>query len=466
MPIISKEIMNKPNILYIHSHDTGRYIQPYGYAVPTPNLQQLAQRGILFRNAFCAGPTCSPSRASLLTGMYPHNNGMLGLSHRGFSLNDYNQHIVHTLRQAGYFCALSGVQHVDQITDIASYGRRIGYDIILDKDDKQIVGEHPMAEQRAAQFLRNSPEQPFFLSVGFTETHRVFPGPHPDDDPNYCCPPAPVPDTPETRGDMAGFIHSARILDRKIGRVLDELDRTGLAENTLVICTTDHGIDFPNMKCNLTDHGTGVMLIMCGPGGFTGGKVIDAMVSHLDIFPTICELIEVEKPSRLQGKSILPLIRGQKSKTHAEIFTEVNFHAAYEPMRAVRTDRWKYIRRFDNRTRAVLPNCDDGPSKEVWLKHGWRNRTVYQEQLYDLIFDPNETNNLADDSAYSAIKTEMENRLQSWMRDTTDPLLKGPLAAPAGAILNSPDQSSHRDTTNTIPAISAHKKDRPDTDIS
>ena len=101
--------MQRPNILYIHSHDTGRYVQPYGYAVPTPNIQRLAEEGVLFRQAFCASPTCSPSRACLLTGQYAHNNGMLGLAHRGFSLNDYSHHLLHTLRRVGYVSALAGV---------------------------------------------------------------------------------------------------------------------------------------------------------------------------------------------------------------------------------------------------------------------------------------------------------------------------------------------------------------------
>ena len=104
--------MDRPNILYLHSHDTGRYIQPYGHNVPTPNLQVLAEQGVLFRQSFCAGPTCSPSRACLVTGMWPHSSGMIGLAHRGFALNDYTQHIVHTMRQAGYHSTLIGVQHV------------------------------------------------------------------------------------------------------------------------------------------------------------------------------------------------------------------------------------------------------------------------------------------------------------------------------------------------------------------
>src|SRR5688500_20272882 len=89
----------KPNILYLHSHDTGRFIQPYGHQVPTPNIQRLADQGLLFRKAFCAAPTCSGSRSALLTGQYPHANGMMGLAHRGFELYDYSHHIVHTLRE-------------------------------------------------------------------------------------------------------------------------------------------------------------------------------------------------------------------------------------------------------------------------------------------------------------------------------------------------------------------------------
>src|ERR1044071_684549 len=102
----------RPNILYIHSHDSGRYLQPYGHAIPAPNLQRLANQGVLFRQAFNAAPTCSPSRASLLTGMCPHSNGMFGLAHRGFVLNDYKKHIIHTLRSAGYRSTLIGLQHI------------------------------------------------------------------------------------------------------------------------------------------------------------------------------------------------------------------------------------------------------------------------------------------------------------------------------------------------------------------
>ena len=256
-----------------------------------------------------------------------------------------------------------------------------------------------------------------------------------------------MPDTPETRQDIAAFKASARILDGGIGTVLDALERNGLADNTLVICTTDHGLAFPGMKCNLTDHGIGVMLIVRGPGGFTGGRVCDALVSQIDLFPTICELLEIERPAWLQGRSMMPLVNGETTEINDAIFAEVTYHAAYEPQRAVRTQRWKYIRRFGDRHRPVLPNCDDSPSKDVWLRHGWQDRFVPPEQLYHLIFDPNESHNLAHSPEVSTALHEMRGLLERWMQSTNDPLLHGPAPAPPGAVVNDPDGLSPNEPT-------------------
>ncbi|HUS08341.1 MAG TPA: sulfatase [Bryobacteraceae bacterium] len=432
----------RPNILYLHSHDTGRHIEPYGYDVSTPNLRKFAEEAVLFRHAFDAAPTCSPSRASLLTGQCPHSNGMLGLAHRGFALNDYRQHIVHTLRgQAGYRSTLIGVQHV------AQPAAKIGYDEIVPIKNTHAAHVGPAA----VQWLKNGPKQPFFLDIGFQETHREFAAPGPKDDPRYCVPPEPLPDTPQTRLDIASFHATARILDQAMGDILRALEAAGLAQNTLVICTTDHGIAFPEMKCDLSHHGTGVMLMMRGPGGFSGGKVSDALVSQIDIFPTVCDLLEIDHPKWLQGKSMMPLIRGTRQEINDEIFAEVNYHAAYEPKRSVRTKRWSYMRNYDERRRPVLPNCDDGPSKDVWLEFGWRDRVVPPEQLYDLIFDPEERRNLAMDAALGKTLNEMRGRLDAWMRRTGDPLLKGPVKAPPGAQVNDSDSISPRE--KTIPAV-------------
>jgi len=416
--------MDRPNIIYLHSHDTGRYIQPYGVAVPTPNLQRLADEGLLFRQCHCAGPTCSPSRASLLTGQSCHSSGMTGLAHLGFSLSDDRRHVVHTLRQAGYRSTLIGVQHVSRAPD------EIGYDEVLPVAGKHVAEVAPAAEA----FLRRDHDQPFFASIGFFETHRVFTETSAEDA-RYVRPPAPTPDTPETRADMAGFIESARRLDDGIGRVLAALDSSGLAENTLVIATTDHGVAFPYAKCNLTDHGTGVMLIMRGPGGFTGGKVLDGLVSQIDVFPTLCDWLGIDPPEWPEGRSMMPLVDGSAGEINEEIFSEVNYHVAYEPMRSVRTRRWKYIRRFHDYPGPVLCNCDASPSKEAWLAAGWRDRPQPAEQLFDLALDPNEADNRIADPSCVAAADQLRGRLEAWMRRTSDPLLSGSVPPPEGALV-------------------------------
>jgi len=424
--------LDQPNILYVHSHDTGRYVQPYGHAIPTPNIQRLAEQGVLFRKAFCAAPTCSPSRASLLTGQYAHSSGMLGLAHRGFSLYNHKQHILHTLRKVGYYSALIGEEHLSKDPTA------MGYDRVSKLEGYQA----DIVAPGAIEMLSNGLPQPFFLSVGFFETHREFLKPSSIKDANYSLPPAPLPDTPRTRLDMGAFKASAWDLDQGVGAVLEALEANGLAGNTLVICTTDHGIAFPRMKGNLTDHGIGVMLIMRGPGGFTGGKVSDSLVSQIDLFPTICDLLQIDRPGWLQGESLLPLMRGEAEQIHDAIFAEVTYHAAYEPQRSVRTQRWKYIRRFDHHLGPVLPNCDDSPSKDVLMQYGWKERSRALEQLYDLIFDPNEACNAATDLSNAIVLEEMRDRLDQWMSRTDDPLLHGPVPAPPGAELNDPDQMS------------------------
>lgn len=431
---------SKINILYIHSHDSGRYFKPYGHDVPTPNLSRLAREGVLFRQTHTAAPTCSPSRAALLTGLCPHQNGMLGLAHLGWSLNDYSQVMIHTLGQHGYRSVLAGLQH------IAADPKRIGYDEILPHASTHAADVAPAA----ARFLRSRPQQPFFLDVGFFETHRDYPAPV--DNPAYIQPPAPMPDTPETRRDMAGFHASARHLDRGVGMVLEALETAGLAENTLVISTTDHGIAFPEMKCGLRDAGTAISMILRGPGGLSGGQVCDALLSNIDVFPTICEYLGIPQPNWLEGKSFLPVLKGEKSEVHEEIFSEVTYHASYEPKRSVRTKRWKYIRHFDGRATSVLPNCDDGASKDLWIASGWKQTPVTpQEELYDLVFDPLEHNNLA---GYERNRTQLKDlrtRLDAWMKKTNDPLLSGPVKLPAGGHVVDPDGVSPQELSRYVP---------------
>jgi arylsulfatase A-like enzyme len=222
-------------------------------------------------------------------------------------------------------------------------------------------------------------------------------------------------------------------MDNAVGRVLDALEKNGLIENTIIISTTDHGIAFPDMKAHLRDAGIGVSFMMRGPGVFSKPRVCDALLSQIDVFPTLCDHLGIARPSWLTGNSFLPILYDEKSEINDAVFAEVTYHSAYEPKRCVRTLRYKYIRRFDDRTQAVLPNCDDGPSKTYWMKQGWKELPLYQEEeLYDLDFDPSEHRNLANDPGYKQTLDQLRERLVSWMKSTSDPLLKGPVPVPLG----------------------------------
>ncbi|MEJ5199792.1 MAG: sulfatase, partial [Anaerolineae bacterium] len=353
------------NILYIHTHDTGRFIQPYGHAIPTPNLMALAQEGTLFRNCFDAAPTCSPSRAAMLTGMNAHSSGMIGLAHRGFALKDPTRHLAHYLHSHGFETVLCGTQH----ETTADRAAALGYERIIaapptptaadmagaDGQARRMMAQDLANARAAAEYLRMSHDRPFFLSFGMSCTHRPFPAPDPDINPNYVPVPPPLPDAPEVRLDMAGFITLARHADTCVGIVLEALAASGLADDTLVFFTTDHGIAFPRMKCHLYDTGIGVALIIRYPGHGQPVQVVDALVSHLDIYPTVCEAAGVPPPPWLEGKALTPLLDGTATAIRDEIFAEVTYHAAYEPMRCIRTDRWKYIRYFDDYDLVVKP---------------------------------------------------------------------------------------------------------------
>lgn len=434
--------MSRPNIIYIHSHDTGRRISPYGYPVQTPHLQQFASEAVLFGNAFCAAPTCSPSRAALLTGQSPHGSGMLGLHHRGFHLTDPNQHLCRTLLDNGYTTTLIGVNHV--ISDVT----QAGYQTSVPIESSHAHHVAPAAEK----WLASAPQEPFFLDIGFVQTHRgVFPSRHADENPDYTDVPASLPNTPETREDAAIFASAARIYDDGVGQVLKALEKAGLKDRTLVISTTDHGISFPRHKCTLFDGGLGVMLMMRGPAtdalpnGFQPGSRCDALISQIDLFPTLCEYLDIAPPKWLEGKSILPLLRNEIAQIRDEIFGEITYHAAYQPERAIRTRRYKLIRRFGNPKPQPMSNLDDGLTKSVYAAHGYAQRIHPTEALYDLLYDPQETNNLVADPTMKAVLSDLRNRLDHWMLQTHDPLLKGDVPLPAGAIANDFEDYSPKD---------------------
>lgn len=431
------------NILYLHTHDTGRYIQPYGCGLPTPHLQQLAQEGTLFRQAYCTGPTCSPSRAGLLTGTMPHTNGMWGLAHRGFALFHPETHMAAWFAAHGYESVLCGIQHEaeDPLT--------LGYQMILGDADysmgkcKRDWESFDLGNARAAaDYLGQKHTAPFFLSMGLFNTHRVFPEVTDPNAANYVATPPQICDTPENRMDMAGFIQSLQTADQAAGIVLDALKQSGRDRDTIVIFTTDHGLAFPDMKCTLYDSGIGISLIVKYPGNPMAGSVSDALVSHLDLYPTLCEMTGVPKPEGLQGVSLCPLLEKRTEAVRRSIFAEVNFHVAYEPMRCIRTARYKYIRRYSAYERPVPCNCDDSPDKSLRLEAGFYRHTQPRRLLFDLVCDPLERVNRIDDPDYSQVASQMELELEQWLEQSGDPIRRGIMFPPETALVNYPDSLS------------------------
>lgn len=431
------------NLVILNTHDTGRFIQPYGHAVPTPNLMALARDATLFRNACSAAPTCSPSRGALLTGMMPHNNGLIGLVHRGFSLKDPSWHLAAFLKGRGYDTALTGIQHE------AEDPRELGYERVLDDQDYFMgscdrdwrafdIGN----ANRAADYIKEDRDKPFFLSFGMFNTHRTFPEPAGAADPDYTMPPPPLCDSPENRRDMARYIESAKCMDECVGIVMAALRESGRLDDTLVVFTTDHGIAFPEMKATLYDTGIGVSLILRLPGGAMNGKVTDALVSQLDVFPTVCDVLGLEKPEGLQGESLYGLLSGQGGG-RGELFAETTYHVAYEPMRCIRTQNYKYIRRYSRYGRGMPSNVDEGPDKTRRLEEGYYNRLRDPEMLFDLRNDPMERVNLADDAEFSGVKAELVARLDAWLLRTADPVVNGVIVPPDGAKVNYPDSPSY-----------------------
>jgi arylsulfatase A-like enzyme len=431
------------NVVYLNAHDMGRYIQPYGHPVETPNLQRFAEDAVVFRNAFCMGPTCSPSRAALLTGETPHQAGMLGLAHLGWGLHDYGRHWLHALHRLGYESHFTGGQHISCGGDELAATRRIGFQHIHEG-----LGQLGWAET-ARDVLLAGPAEPFYYEVGFADCHRhrtEFPPAGPGDDPRWLRGPACLVDEPRVREEFAGYRALARQFDHHIGMILGALEASGLAERTLVILTTDHGIDFPHMKCTLRDDGIGVFLMLRGPAGsaWRGGRVLESLVSHIDVFPTLCDLTGAPRPDWLQGRSLVPLVEGGAAEVREEIHAEVTYHAAYQPMRCVRTRRWKYIKRFYDHPHPVPPNEAPCRTREIWEAHGWFERVEPREELFDLVFDPKEERNLAGDPECGAVLEEMRRRLAAHLEATDDPIRHGHVALPpGGATVPWSDPSNH-----------------------
>ena len=448
------------NLLYIHTHDTGRLVSPYGYNVPTPNYQLFCDDAMVFENAFCVAPTCSPSRSALLTGIYPHQNGMLGLAQRGFQLKK-GIHLAQLLSAKGYLTALCGVQHeIGYYTDHDLAAKELGYEVDLTSDatcfsERELVQWDSINAKLLANWLDSQAtgdleQRPFFVSFGMHSTHRAYPRSFGKGCNSSSRPPLNIPNTPITRSDFADYCLSAKMADDNLGVVMDSLRRNGLLEKTIVLLTTDHGVAYPFAKSTLFDEGTGVLMAIRVPGYRNRIGICDDLVSHIDVMPTLFDLLGLDKPSYFEGQSFAGVFTGRGYTARESVYCEMNFHTSYEPARSVRTSRYKYIRYYDDFLGINCSNIDDSPVKEQYGEQELRSRSKSREYLFDLLYDASETNNLATDPGYARILNSMRSRLRNHMEKTSDPLLDG-------AIEILPEWK-----VNSVDCYSAHSKDPGD----
>lgn len=421
------------NLIYIHTHDSGRLFGVYGYDVPSNNLRSFADDAITFNNMYCVSPTCSPSRAALLTGLYPHQNGMLGLAQRGFSLCDIRKHLCQFLKRNHYHTVLSGVQHEIGFYLNIEDSDGLGYDEVITesingyKKSDLFLWDKKNAENVCAWLTEyDSKKQNFFISFGMNGTHRPFPECIDDSiNENYVKPCSPIYNNEVNRNDYAKYLTSAKYADECFGMVIAALKKTKHYDDTLIIFTTDHGVAMPFHKCTLSDKGIGVSMLMRVPDSVKKGISTDMLLSQIDVFPTLCDLMHLEKPDYLEGKSFAKLFTEGKEDADSEIFAEINFHTSYEPVRAIRTKRYKYIAYYDKYLNVNYSNLDASAVKDFYMENGLRQYQKQKEALYDLYYDPDEQNNLIDNENYREIVSGMKKRLSCFMIKTKDPLMNG-----------------------------------------
>ena len=408
------------NVLLIHWHDLGRHLACYGAeGVESPTMDALAEDGIRFTNAHSTAPLCSPARGSLFTGRYPHSNGLAGLAHHGFEYHDDVQTLPQVLGDNGWRTALFGMQHE------SSDPTRLGFDE-LDVSDSEC--DYVVAQsQEWLRDLAGDPERastPFLLTAGFFETHRPYP---PDEykhaDPKSIVVPDFLPDARPVREDLAGLHGSITKADAAVGRLLDTVAELGLDRTTWIVFITDHGLAFPRAKSTLYSEGTGVALIIRPPSA-RGIEpfVYDDLFSGVDLTPTVLELVGVDVPEAVEGFShAAPIAAGEVASVRTEVFTEKTYHDNFDPIRAVRTDRFSYIENYASRPALSLPlDIRDSPSARAL--DGSQDLPRAPRELYDLTTDPLELNNLIDDPGLSDVVADLSGRLARWRTETGDNL--------------------------------------------
>ena len=438
---------HRRSVVLIVADDLGSDLGCYGGWIRSPVLDALAKQGTLFTDAYAAVSSCSSSRATLYTGLYPHTNGMYGLSHdvHNFSLLDNVKTLPWMLRQAGYATAIVGKLHVKPEAQLA-------YDAWLLPEQS---GNRDVAAMghAAGKWIRECAGRPFFLTIGYSDPHRAGDASQFGNTRDWpevkreryanadVRVPTHLPDLPAVRRDLAEYSEAVSRLDSGVGILLHELEASGRADDTLVIFLSDNGRPFPGAKDNLYRDGICLPLIVRAPTSHKTNVRSRAMASWIDITPTILDWSGAAPPqdyhfSPLPGRSLLPILEQENPAGWDRVFATHSFHEInqYYPMRSVRTRRYSYFRNLE-------PSLDVPVASDVALSPSWKaivagdqrlgKRTLEAfrhrppEELYDLTTDADEVVNLAGDPAHATALADLRAQLAQWRTATHDPWMEG-----------------------------------------
>ncbi|WP_413994248.1 sulfatase [Maribacter sp. 2307ULW6-5] len=446
---------SRPNVLFMIADDwSSPHAGAYGDSlVRTPTFDWLASEGALFENAYCAAPSCSPSRASILLGKYPHQ--MESAGNLWSVIPDKFPNWVSLLKAAGYHTGKTrkgwgpgdfeagGYQHNPSGKDYDSFNT----------------------------FLEERKEgQPFTFWFGSADPHRIYEtntGVRTGMDPDRVTVPAFFPDTPCVRNDLLDYYYEVERFDRECGNLIATLKKEGLLENTIIVMTSDNGMPFPRAKANLYDYGTRMPLAIYWKGRIEGGKRISEFMNFVDFAPTFLEAASLEIPSGFSGNSLLELFTEEGSKSGRDkVFLERERHANVRmgdlsyPARAVRTKDFLYIRNFEpDRWPAGDPNAHQSvgqygdvdnsitkfqimqmegrPTDKDYFQLAFGKRPA--EELYVLANDPYNINNELANPEHAMVLSRLRKDLEAWMSATGDLRATDPKTDYWDKVLYTPD---------------------------
>lgn len=444
------------NVVLFIADDLSQVAGCYGNAnIRTPNIDSLAAEGTLYSHAFCATASCSPSRAVIMTGLHSHANGQLGLAH-----GEHNFHSLPTIEtlpalmaKAGYRTARIGRSVHVRPRELYEFGLTLPPSDSPLTRSKRLYGRNVMqCVQDARKFIEADDQRPFFLMFCTADAHRfgtTFP--EKDGQPNsfandheyervskvtYSPEDVSVPaflnDDLATRAELAEYYQAVSRVDQGVGALVSTLKATNNWHDTLFVFISDHGMPFPGAKTTLYEPGIRSPCIVYAPATDTRGVVSDAMISWVDVAPTILDFADApSSDASSHGRSFLSTIGHSHVDGWDEVFASHTFHEVtmYYPMRMVRTRQYKLIRNIA--WELEFPTAADLRDSATWRsavadqKLGKRSLEEYlhrpEYELYDLQNDPNECNNLAEQSRYAEVLDDLRNKLSTFQQVTNDP---------------------------------------------